>query len=66
MSRDLYLRNARGIRLYDKANVILGYRIADIIFEGTDDDLKQIKVTQPAVLLLSVIIASVWMIINLV
>ena len=43
--------------MFEKANEILGYRITDIMFEGTDDDLKQTKVTQPAVFLHSVISA---------
>ena len=43
--------------LFEKANDILGYRITDIMFEGTDEDLRQTKVTQPAVFLHSVISA---------
>ena len=57
MGKDLYETNPKAKELFDKANEILGYRISDIMFEGTDDDLKQTKVTQPAVFLHSVITA---------
>ena len=57
MGKDLYESNAKARELFDKANEILGYRITDIMFEGTDEDLKQTKVTQPAVFLHSVITA---------
>jgi len=57
MGKDLYESNAKAKELFDKANEILGYCITDIMFEGTDDDLKQTKVTQPAVFLHSVITA---------
>ena len=57
MGKDLYDNNATARELFEKANEILGYRITDIMFEGTDDDLKQTKVTQPAVFLHSVISA---------
>lgn len=57
MGKDLYESNAKAKELFDKANEILGYRITDIMFEGTDGDLKQTKVTQPAVFLHSVITA---------
>lgn len=57
MGKDLYESNAKAKELFDKANEILGYRITDIMFEGTDEDLKQTKVTQPAVFLHSVITA---------
>ena len=57
MGKDLYESNAKAKELFDKANEILGYRIMDIMFEGTDEDLKQTKVTQPAVFLHSVITA---------
>ena len=49
MGKDLYEQNALAKELFDKANDILGYKITDIMFEGTDEDLKQTKVTQPAV-----------------
>jgi [acyl-carrier-protein] S-malonyltransferase len=57
MGKDLYENSPLAKELFDKANEILGYRITDIMFEGTDDDLKQTKVTQPAVFLHSVISA---------
>ena len=57
MGKDLYDNNETAKELFEKANEILGYRITDIMFEGTDEDLKQTKVTQPAVFLHSVITA---------
>lgn len=57
MGKDLYESNALAKELFDKANEILGYSITDIMFEGADEDLKQTKVTQPAVFLHSVITA---------
>ena len=57
MGKDLYESNTKAKELFDKANDVLGYRITDIMFEGTDEDLKQTKVTQPAVFLHSVITA---------
>ena len=57
MGKDLYENNEKAKELFEKANEILGYRITDIMFEGTDEDLKQTKVTQPAVFLHSVISA---------
>ena len=57
MGKDLYDNNPLAKDLFEKANDILGYRITDIMFEGTDDELKQTKVTQPAVFLHSVISA---------
>ena len=57
MGKDLYENSPLAKELFDKANEILGYRITEIMFEGTDDDLKQTKVTQPAVFLHSVISA---------
>ncbi len=57
MGKDLYDQNETAKQLFEQANDILGYRITDIMFEGTDDDLKQTKVTQPAVFLHSVISA---------
>ena len=55
MGKDLYDNNEKAKELFEKANEILGYRITDIMFEGTDEELKQTKVTQPAVFLHSVI-----------
>lgn len=57
MGKDLYESNTLAKELFDKANEILGYKITDIMFAGTDEDLKQTKVTQPAVFLHSVITA---------
>ena len=57
MGKDLYDNNPMAKELFEQANDILGYRITDIMFEGTDDELKQTKVTQPAVFLHSVISA---------
>lgn len=57
MGKDLYESNALARELFDKANEILGYSITDIMFGGTDEDLRQTKVTQPAVFLHSVISA---------
>jgi [acyl-carrier-protein] S-malonyltransferase len=57
MGKDLYDNNETAKELFEKANDILGYRITDIMFNGTDEDLRQTKVTQPAVFLHSVISA---------
>ena len=57
MGKDLYENSTLAKELFEKANDILGYRITDIMFEGTDEDLRQTKVTQPAVFLHSVISA---------
>ena len=57
MGKDLYDNNNKAKELFEKANESLGFRITDIMFEGTDDELKQTKVTQPAVFLHSVISA---------
>lgn len=57
MGKDLYESNATAKQLFDKADEILGFKITDIMFSGTDDELKQTKVTQPAVFLHSVISA---------
>ena len=57
MGKDLYENSALAKNLFEKANDILGYRITDIMFAGTDEDLRQTKVTQPAVFLHSVISA---------
>ncbi|MGN0069587.1 MAG: ACP S-malonyltransferase [Prevotella sp.] len=57
MGKDLYDNNPEAKELFEKANEILGFRITDIMFKGTDEDLKRTKVTQPAVFLHSVISA---------
>lgn len=56
MGKDLYDNNSLAKELFEKANDILGFRITDLMFSGTDEDLKQTKVTQPAVFLHSVIL----------
>ncbi|SHJ76765.1 [Acyl-carrier-protein] S-malonyltransferase [Tangfeifania diversioriginum] len=58
MGKDLYENSAEAKQLFDKANEILGFRITDIMFEGSADDLKQTKVTQPAIFLHSVLLAK--------
>ncbi|MBQ5609864.1 MAG: ACP S-malonyltransferase [Rikenellaceae bacterium] len=58
MGKDLYTNVPAAKELFEKANEILGFRITDIMFEGTDEDLKQTFVTQPAVFLHSVIMAK--------
>ena len=55
MGKNLYETNPLAKELFEQANDILGFRISDIMFGGTDDELKQTKVTQPAVFLHSVI-----------
>lgn len=57
MGKDLYENSALAKELFEKANNILGYKITDIMFNGTDENLRQTKVTQPAVFLHSVISA---------
>ena len=57
MGKDLYDNNPLAKELFDKANDVLGFKITDIMFEGTAEELKQTKVTQPAVFLHSVISA---------
>lgn len=57
MGKDLYENNSLAKELFDKADEILGFKITDIMFAGTDDELRQTKVTQPAVFLHSVISA---------
>ncbi len=58
MGKDLYENSALAKDLFEKANEILGFRITDIMFEGTAEELKETKVTQPAVFLHSVILAK--------
>ncbi|ANQ50130.1 ACP S-malonyltransferase [Flammeovirga sp. MY04] len=57
MGKDLYDANPKAKELFEKANEILGFRITDVMFEGTADELKQTNVTQPAVFLHSVVTA---------
>jgi [acyl-carrier-protein] S-malonyltransferase len=58
MGKDLYESSAGAKALFDKANELLGFDITKIMFEGTDEELKQTNVTQPAIFLHSVILAS--------
>ncbi|MEY2647153.1 MAG: S-malonyltransferase [Bacteroidota bacterium] len=55
MGKNLYEQNETAKQLFEKANKILGFRISDIMFEGTDEQLKQTNVTQPAVFIHSVV-----------
>ena len=57
MGKDLYDNNPLAKELFDKADEILGFKITEIMFAGTDEQLKETKVTQPAVFLHSVISA---------
>lgn len=59
MGKELYENSDLGKELFEKANEILGYRITDIMFDGTPEELQQTKVTQPAIFLHSVIMAKV-------
>lgn len=59
MGKDLYDNSPLAKELFEKANTILGFRITDLMFAGTDEDLKQTKVTQPAIFLHSVILSKV-------
>lgn len=58
MGKELYENSPRAKELFEKANELLGFRITDMMFNGTEDDLKQTKVTQPAIFLHSVILAD--------
>lgn len=58
MGKNLYDNNPLAKELFEKANEVLGFRITDLMFAGTDEDLKQTKVTQPAIFLHSVILAK--------
>ncbi|MFA7493341.1 MAG: ACP S-malonyltransferase [Proteiniphilum sp.] len=58
MGKELYETSPLAKELFEKANEILGFRITDLMFAGTDEDLKQTKVTQPAIFLHSVILAK--------
>ena len=59
MGKDIYESNSSAKELFEQANTILGFRITDVMFAGTDEDLKQTKVTQPAIFLHSVIKAKI-------
>ena len=58
MGKDLYDTSAEAKELFEKANEILGFRITDLMFSGTDEDLRQTKVTQPSIFIHSVILAK--------
>jgi [acyl-carrier-protein] S-malonyltransferase len=58
MGKDLYENSPLAKSMFEKANEILGFRITDLMFAGTDEDLRQTKVTQPAIFLHSVILAA--------
>ena len=58
MGKELYEKYDKAKEMFEKANEILGFRISDIMFNGTDEELKQTKVTQPAIFLHSVILAE--------
>ena len=59
MGKDLFDSSSKAKEMFNKANKILGFKISDMMFDGTDEDLRQTKVTQPAIFLHSVILASV-------
>jgi [acyl-carrier-protein] S-malonyltransferase len=59
MGKDMYEKSAVARELFDRADSILGFSITEIMFSGTDEDLKQTKVTQPAIFLHSTILAAV-------
>ena len=58
MGKDLYDKSPQAKEMFEKANKILGFRITDIMFAGSEEDLKQTKVTQPAIFLHSTILAA--------
>ena len=58
MGKDLYENSELAKSMFDKANEVLGFEITKIMFEGTDEELKQTKVTQPAIFLHSTILAA--------
>jgi [acyl-carrier-protein] S-malonyltransferase len=59
MGKDLYNNSSKAKEMFEKANQLLGFDITKIMFEGTEDELKQTKVTQPAIFLHSVILAKI-------
>src|SRR5262245_25971317 len=58
MGKDLYESNSAAKNLFERANEILGFRLSDTMFSGTEEELKQTKITQPAIFLHSVVLAS--------
>ena len=59
MGKDLYRNHSLAKELFESGNRILNFRITDLMFEGSDEDLRQTKVTQPAIFLHSVILAKI-------
>lgn len=59
MGKDLYEKSSKAKEMFETANGVLGFRITDLMFGGTDEDLRQTKVTQPAIFLHSVILANI-------
>ena len=59
MGKDLYERSAMAREMFERANTLLGFRITDLMFAGSDEDLKQTRVTQPAIFLHSTVLAAV-------
>ncbi len=57
MGKDLYEQSQEAKQMFEKANEVLGFSITDLMFDGTDEDLRQTKVTQPSIFLHSVILA---------
>ena len=60
MGHDLYESSPAAKALFDKADEVLGFKISEIMFGGTDEELRQTKVTQPAVFIHSVAAAALW------
>ncbi len=58
MGKELYMNHPKAKELFETANNVLGFRITDIMFEGSDEELKQTKVTQPAIFIHSVVLAN--------
>ena len=58
MGKDLYEKSELARELFEKANTLLGFAISELMFDETDEDLKQTKVTQPAIFLHSTILAA--------
>ncbi len=59
MGKDLYEQSGRARELFEEANRIMGFRLTDVMFTGTEEDLKQTRVTQPAIFLHSVVLAAI-------
>ena len=63
MGKEMYEENADAKARFDEANEILGFNITQLMFEGTEEDLRQTNVTQPAIFLHSVILAGRWLVV---